>query len=247
MAVRSNGTSTQHIAQEAGTSPSSGAMTICQWNMLVAIPGADRVMMHYNDNNGATPDWIALIVGASGVVDLATIINGVPSTEDSAIHTMTEDVWYFHALVRNGSTVNCYMGTETTAVSLIGSVTNASLGAQSIEWRWIPTGVGGANLSPDHALERVKMYNAVLSESEIEAERVSLTPSSTTDLWGYVAFDSYSTGTWTTSQGDGSPYDFNISGGTGFSTVTGPSPQAVGGAAGPLATYARIYRGMRVA
>jgi hypothetical protein len=225
-AVRQDGTSTQHLAGPAGGSPRSGAITITQWHKLNVDATNFKVLFQYHNNRAPSVDAITLVTEADGTtLDVITIIAGSVSKTAAAVQSIAVGTWYFYAITRNGSTIRLYIGSESSPARLVATLTDARLAVQDIVWRWTATGSSTATLSADASIEQFKIYNAELTQSQIDAERTSLSPSSTTRLWSYNPF----TTAGLYSGADGSnPMTFTTQGGGNFSTVSGPAPAAVG-------------------
>ncbi len=237
MAIRSDGTSTQHLAAPSNSSPTTGAVTMTQWHKLNVDHNAIKILFQYHNNsNGGTSHIIAANVQSDGTtVDFGTAIGGVPSQTETAVQSITTGTWYFYAIIRNGSSVKFYIGSESADATEVANLTDSSLQAQGDYWRWTAMGSSTPTLSADAAIERYKLYNRELTLGEINAERTSLGPSSTTNLWTSNPFTT--AGVYTDDGLGSNGWTFSEQGGTGFSTVTGPSPLTTDTNHGPRAFF----------
>jgi Concanavalin A-like lectin/glucanases superfamily len=229
-AIRQDGTDTQHLAGPAGGSPGSGAVTLLQWHMLNATPNAAKLLFQYHNNaHGGSAHAIIVYTQADGTtVNVSTLVNLAPQQTAASVHSAAAGTWYFFGVVRNRSTIQLYVGSEGSAVGLVATLTDPRLQAQSTAWRWTATGTSTAGYSADASIERLKVYNAALDRSRIEAERCSRTPASRVGLWSYNEF--VMAGSYVGQDGV-SPWVFTTQGGGNFSTVAGPHPSCAGVAA----------------
>ena len=246
-AIRSDGTDTQHLASllsSPGNFPASGAVTIMQWHKLNVDHDARKVLFAYHDNNSAGDGYDAIIflTQANGTtLDINTYNDGVIGQTSAAVQTITVNTWYHYALVRNGATITLYIGSETTASMLVATVTDSTLEAQGIHWRFTATGTSAAGASADASIERVKVFAGELTLAQINNERAILAPGGTSGLRSYNPLTT--AGSYGASSGS-SQVTFSEQGGSNFSTVSGPSPVAVpSGAAGPRADRHREGNG----
>jgi hypothetical protein len=226
-AIRQDGTDTQHLAGPAGGSPGSGAVTLLQWHVLNVNPHAAKLLFQYHNNaDGGSAHAIVVYTQADGTtVNVSTLVNLVPQQTATGVHSTAVGTWYFYAIVRNRSTIRLYVGSEASAVSLVATLTDSRLQAQSTAWRWTATGTSTAGYSADASIERLKVYSAALDGTQIETERCSLTPASRVRLWSY---NELTTAGSYVGQDGARPWVFTTQGGGNFSTVAGPRPSCAG-------------------
>jgi hypothetical protein len=234
-AIRSDGTDTQHLAGPYLSAVARGAVTIMQWHKLNADANTRKILFNYHNNHdgGTFHNIILWTQGDGTTADLITVV-GTPSRFQTGVQSITVGTWYHYAIVRNGSTIRLYVGSETAASTLITTLEDSRLAPQTSVWRFTATGSSGSGLSADASIERFKLYNAALTLAEINAERTSLGPSSTTNLWSYNPFTA--AGSYGGTDGS-NPMTFTEQGGANFSTVSGPSPVA-----GPSAQLGRHWQ-----
>lgn len=221
-AIRSDGTSTQHLAGPHGSSPSSGAVTLMQWHKLNVDHNAQKVLLNlHNNGDGGTFHNIMLLTQSDGTtLDFVTFVSGSASSSRASVQSITVGTWYHYAIVRSGSSIKLYTGSESSPSTLVATLRDRSLASQSSVWRWTATGNSASGFSADASIERFKMYNAELSESQINAERASPEPSNRTRLWTYNPFTT--AGSYGADHGS-NRWTFSEQGGTNFSTVSGPA------------------------
>lgn len=154
------------------TSPAS--MTVTCWFQPSASSGSPAILIEIDQGGG----WDVLACGNPGI--LQHLKSGFATAETPTGVTLTAGKWYFAAMTINGTVSNSYQGDETTAV--VGATGTTSTGSS---FRFT---IGGANSQPTHFptanMALVRMWNAVLSSAEVEAERTSITPVRTANLAG---------------------------------------------------------------
>lgn len=238
MAVRSDGTSTQHLATNAdGSRPASGPVTLCWWHQYRVNPAATKIFAFYHNNavdsGGGASDSHGIMISTDdgSNLDIHTILNAVPqqSAIDVWVPTVGNNLFDFWAIVRDGSSVKWYIGTEFThEVFLAASLTDANLMEQHINWRLTITGNSAVNVSPDAAVAWYRMWGAALTLEELQAERRGGSPNSgiannfptrTADLFSFNPL--VQSGQYGAVSGS-SQTTFTQQGGSGFNTVTGP-------------------------
>jgi len=228
-AIRQDGTDTQHLAGPNVSSPdltdNGGDVTLMQWHKLNVDHNAIKILFQYHNNgDGGTFHSILFAVSADGTTaDFITAIDGVPSQSATAIQSISVGAWYYYVITRSGTSIKFYIGSETTPVSIVATLTDAALQAQSSAWRWTATGNSTATLSADASIERFKLYSRELTLGDIDTERATLPPVSEANLWTYNPFAADGDlGAGTPSGSD--PWIFSEQGASNFSTVAGPAP-----------------------
>lgn len=230
MAVQSDGTSTQHLGGIGGNNFANPASFLV-WLKLNATPSAlNHFLLVTNQGSDALACSVEENRHMQGILVQDGLISDGPTTIQSA---MTLSKWYHFAVVRvDSDTFEYYVGEEAVASSLRTTLTELleAMNPGSV-------GLGGsssAGSSPQCSVERWKHYARALNVNEINAERLSLAPSSTTNLVSYNNLITADATGYAGSQGSVN-YNFSEQGGTGFSTDSnGPSPSAGGGGGSPL-------------
>ena len=152
--------------------------------------------------------------GVLGLVNISTL-----SWEVEHGAALTNDVWYFVACTVNGTTGNLYRGTETGAVTNgSGTITAQDASPSSL----ILCRSQGGTVNFD--LARVRLWDAVLSAAEIEAERASVNPVRTSNLTASWKLDSTANKLLDSS---GNGRDLSAPGAGPWEAVAGPNPQVV--------------------
>ena len=140
---------------------------------------------------------------------------------------MTQDVWYFIAMTINGTTGTLYQGTESSAVTS----NSGTIAAQAARYRLNLMGDGYvAGYAPVADAAHIRLWDAVLSAAEIEAERTATTPARTANLtadWRLASAAARAT------DSSGNGYTLTSAGAGPWEDATGPS---VGGVTGTAAS-----------
>lgn len=163
-------------ALRLGDSPSvpanNGSYTLTFWVRPQSGAGDPSV---WYDNDAAGTD---LILGTnSGVV---ACINGNGFTNIATVGSaVSNNVWYFVALRVNGTTATVSRGDETNAVTHA----SGTCPAQGAAYRLWFGGTASA-FFPTADMALVRMWDGVLSDAQVEAERGSPTPVVTAGLFG---------------------------------------------------------------
>jgi hypothetical protein len=141
--------------------------------MLNVNHNAAKLLFQYHNNvHGGSAHAIILYTQSDGTtVNFSTFFNLAPQQTATNVQSVAVGTWYFYGIVRNRSTVQLYVGSEGSAVSLVATLSDSSLQPQSMAWRWTATGTSAAGYSADASIERLKVYNAALTLAQIEAER----------------------------------------------------------------------------
>ena len=227
--VESDGTSGQHLGgvgggtQASGTTNSSGG-----WFKVTTNLGNDGYLLLRLDNN--TFDGAGWRFSTATTSLRIFVLNGGVEISGSAdVGAITLNKWYFLFVVRSSaSTFTFYKGDETTVAASVGTIASFPINDEDA-WGIGMLGSAAPGTSLHSASERWKDYARALTPTEVDAERVSLTPASVTNLNSYNALTTAGSYAGTLGMLN---YTFTEQGGVNFSTVGGPSPTAPGGGGG---------------
>ena len=226
-AVRQEGLDTQHLAGPAVSSPMSGDVTLLQWHRLNVGHNARKILMNWHNNNdGGHFHQILIAVEADGTtLGIASVIDGVPSQIARGVQSMTIGTWYYYAIARSGSTIELYVGSESSDVARAAALKDRKLTPQTNVWRWTAMGSSTATFSADTSIAQFRLYNRRLNPAQMDAERCSATPVSTRSLWTSNPFAT--AGSYGADAGF-QHWLFREQGASNFSTVADPSPSCGG-------------------
>lgn len=203
MAVRFNAVDEHYTAI---TGVPSEAFTITFWAKLSADSNDFQSLA--NIDNGSTDQTIIVQTNNDGTT------LGLYTTQSNfvSLSPMTVGTWYKVALTKNGSIGIIYsaLGTESTLISddavvSTQTLTRLRIGMSAYSGEWL-----------NGCMTAFKMWDAVLTEQEIEQELVQYEPLRTTNLVRYHPFHVAET---TDHSGNG----YTLLGGTGASTEPGPT------------------------
>ena len=152
----------------------NGAYTVCMW--VKPRTGSGQHEFFFESDAAGTTYCLASNNGVLGILNAG---GGFTYDVTLGAAAMTEDVWYFVAMTINGTTGNLYRGTESTAV------TNASgtVATQASSYRVYIGSDGSSSAYPCFAdIAHVRIWDAILTESELNAERESATAVRTANI-----------------------------------------------------------------
>jgi hypothetical protein len=193
------------------------------WYYIESANPAASVIINMFMRDDAVADATHFALDTDGATVAALLVdNGAIGFFQDLSPATTKGKWYHLAMQRlNATDFEWYIGDETTASVLAVSTTLGSMVNAAVA-DWVEAlGHSAADATPNARVERWKHYNAVLTLAQIDAERTSLAPFSTTNLWSYNPLTVVTDLTGT--QGS-NPYDFTASGPGTFSTASGPAP-----------------------
>lgn len=145
--------------------PSASAFTACGWFIRRVDPNSFKSVVSL-DNGGAK--WIILQTGSTGDT-LIVSTSGADSSD--IISSIVNDEWIFWAVTSDGGTVN---GFAARPGDINLSTASITVGAFTPSRLTILTDFANGLLSASVA--HLKMYDAVLTQTELEAEMRQIPP-----------------------------------------------------------------------
>lgn len=238
--LRSDGTSTQHLGGIGGGFSTAADFTLSVWfkpRVSGATNANSRFLMTALDNSEG--DGAAFITDANGANIQAEVFdnNSVTDGPTNCLTSFTANKWYFFTIVRSGSNFSFYTGDESTATSLCVTHTQALRGTDAA-WGVGLMGISSGGVSIDAEVMHWKHWTVALDSTQVEAERTSLRPSTTTNLFVYSGLATQ--GQYGPSGGGAGSYTWAEQGNTNFSTITdtaGPCPGTQICGTEPVAEY----------
>lgn len=211
------------------SAPATGPLTICAWVKLASTTNATNTLVRF-DAGGTTALILALRSLVPGFYSAAST-TGLTGT---AISTGT---WYFLAATRDAANAaQLFQGTNPTSLSKVTGTVSSS---------GTPTSVNVFGRSTSDATDwldgseaHLRMWTAVLSDSEIAAEAASATPVRTSGLWSTWEFvaaaltDGSGNGRNLTAGSTALASDTDPVAGTISGTGSGSAPSATGSGSG---------------
>jgi hypothetical protein len=161
------------------------SFTITLWVNLQATPDAnDRLVSKLNAT--LTDGFDLRFNNTSG--QLIFVVDNLSATSSQTL-PVTTNVWQFVAVTYNGSlasaNTNFYKGTLAAAVSTLGSTASINSGPSNdsaVDFEVGGTPASAAGRSPNAFFDDVRVYDQVLTPTELEAIRQSNIPEPTTAL-----------------------------------------------------------------
>lgn len=151
----------------------NAAYTACMWIKPHAGNPADAI---YFESDAAGTTYA--LASSGGVIGILNAGGGFV-WDVTLGAAMTNDVWYFVAMSLNGLVGTLYRGTESSAVASA----SGAIAAQGASFRvYVGGDAAVAGFAPVADIAHVRVWNAILSAAEIEAERIASTPARVANL-----------------------------------------------------------------
>lgn len=237
---------------QLSTRSNINAVTMLGWAKLVSDTNDFGGIFTMEEGPGHSDGFNELIVDSNGTT-LAVYDHNGGGTNRGTAGTMVVGTWHKVAIVFTSSTVfKTYFGTMGTPGTTEQTFTRLAIASNDYQ------GVGSSQFAStetfEGALQGVRVWNAALSKSEIEAEFTSATPVRTADLLKDGLRPDVTVATVLTN-GDGADFVDGNGGGTpDYSLVEGPTLDpgtgytlaADSGAVAITGTSAALKRGLKV-
>ena len=205
MSINFPASSSSQIMVNSTSPPASALYTVIAWMKFTSASISYIISL-----DSATAGQYCLFGKIIGNLYIDWAGSGSTQTAGPAATTGT---WYRYAAVINGTAATLYTGTATSQLSVATQSANYVQPTGTLSWK-----LGGSTANSNNAageLANVKIYNAALTQQEIEEEMWQYLPKRTANISRWYPLVVNELNDW-------SGMGRTLTGGTGVTTTTGP-------------------------
>jgi hypothetical protein len=193
MSIRFTSASSQYLEITSSVLSQNADYTVCGWFYFLSVTGVAEAIVHLNTGNAdeRNTDDFYLNTATSKLAIYAVNGDGSAGGGPDCTTTIVVNTWYFISMRRSGSVLDVRLGTLTGATASDGSYTMSTSGRSAATYFTFGAFRTGPASVKDYLNARVaqlKVYSTALSDSAIEAERLSVYQVATSNTYDYWKF-----------------------------------------------------------